>query len=70
MLATLNEYLINSAQRTEAAQWVTSDHVTAMCDKWRKERFERRECACGEIIPQSDADYCVSFDEYICRSCR
>lgn len=70
MLATLNEYLINSAHQTEAAQWVTSDHVTAMCDKWRKERFDNRECSCGNIVSERDADMCMGFDEFVCRDCR
>lgn len=66
-IAALNEYLANSAQRTEAAQWVTSDHVTGLLDKWRKERFENRECQCGNIVHENDVDMCMGFDEFVCK---
>ncbi len=70
MTTQLNDHLALMSLQTEAALFVTSDHVTGLLDKWRKERFANRECQCGNIVHERDADMCVSFDEFICKECR
>lgn len=55
---------------SSATQWLNSDHVTSTLEKFRKERLENHECACGNCIPEAIAHAYLIGDEYVCGDCR